>query len=552
VNRTGPRLGIVGGGQLARMIARAASQLGCETLVLAREGDVPAAGSADRVLVGDWDDPRTLARLARQVDVVTLENEFVDAAALGAAEAAGHRVFPTPASLSRVQDKLRQKEALRLAGLPVAPYRAVGSPEQVCAAALENGFPLVLKARRNGYDGKGNFTIRHAGQVDQGWLALGGGGNELLVEAFVPFVRELAVIVTRGPGGDTAVYPLVESIQRDHICHEVIAPAEVPAEVSQRATQAAIRAVAAVGGVGSFGVEMFLTQEGGIVVNELAPRVHNSGHYTIEGCECSQFENHVRAVFGWPLGRPSLLAPAVAMVNLIGTARGAGNAAGLDKALAVPGAHVHLYGKRRSEVGRKMGHVTALAGGRVEALEAARRSAGAICFGWGAFMSAKPKPQVGIVMGSVSDWPTLEAAAAVCGELGVPCEVSVKSAHRTPDAMAAYAKSARRRGLRVIIAGAGGAAHLPGMVAAHTPLPVIGVPVESRHLHGLDSLLSIAQMPAGVPVATVPIGAGRHAGLLAVSILAASDRRLRERLLRFKAVLAADGGSPGPLSRQRG
>jgi 5-(carboxyamino)imidazole ribonucleotide mutase len=166
-------------------------------------------------------------------------------------------------------------------------------------------------------------------------------------------------------------------------------------------------------------------------------------------------------------------------------------------------------------------------------------------------MNKKLKPQVGIIMGSDSDWPTLEAAFNVCREFEVPCEIAVKSAHRTPDDMATYAKSAHRRGLRVIIAGAGGAAHLPGMVASHTPLPVVGVPVESKQLHGLDSLLSIVQMPGGVPVATVSIGGGRNAGLLAVAILATSDARLQARLLRFKAGLAAESRRRGRRLQER-
>jgi len=164
-------------------------------------------------------------------------------------------------------------------------------------------------------------------------------------------------------------------------------------------------------------------------------------------------------------------------------------------------------------------------------------------------MKTKLKPQVGIIMGSDSDWPTMEAAYQVCQDFEVPCEVDVKSAHRTPDDMAAYAKSAHRRGLRVIIAGAGGAAHLPGMVASHTPLPVIGVPVESKQLRGLDSLLSIVQMPGGVPVATVSIGGGRNAGLLAVAILASSDPQLQARLIRFKAGLAAEARERGKRLR---
>ncbi len=166
-------------------------------------------------------------------------------------------------------------------------------------------------------------------------------------------------------------------------------------------------------------------------------------------------------------------------------------------------------------------------------------------------MNKKLKPLVGIIMGSDSDWPTMEAAFDVCQEFEVPCEIAVKSAHRTPDDMAAYAKSAHRRGLRVIIAGAGGAAHLPGMVASHTPLPVVGVPVESKQLHGLDSLLSIVQMPGGVPVATISIGGGRNAGLLAVAILATSDHQLQARLLRFKSGLAAESRRRGKSLQKR-
>ena len=380
-SHAGPRLGIVGGGQLAKMIARAAAQLGCESVVLDRSPNVPAAGAVGRILVGDWDDPETLVRLARQVDVVTLENEFVDATALRAVESAGHRVFPTAASIALAQDKLIQKQSLASAGLPVAEFRPVTSREQLVAVARELGFPVVLKTRRNGYDGKGNFTIRQPEQMDEGWLALGGGRHGLLVEAFVPFVRELAVIVTRGCGGETVVYPVVESIQQNHICHAVIAPAAVAEEILGWAREIALGAVAAVAGIGSFGVEMFLTREGKILINELAPRVHNSGHYSIEGCECSQFENHVRAVLGWPLGQTRLLAPAVAMVNLLGTNRGPGNPRGLSAALAVPGAHVHLYGKATSGVGRKLGHVTALGSTPTDALATARRAADAIYFG---------------------------------------------------------------------------------------------------------------------------------------------------------------------------
>ena len=376
------RLGIIGGGQLAKMTALSALQLGCDVAVLERNAVSPAAVLATHSLVGDWDSPAELLRLAAQCDVVTLENEFVDARSLAALEAGGHKVIPTAKSIALVQDKLIQKQTLAAAGLPVPEFRAVANPEAVAVAARELGLPLLLKARRNAYDGKGNVTVRSLDQVAAAWRKLGGhDGNELFVEAFCPFVSELAVIITRGRNGECATYPLVETVQRDHICHIVRAPAAVSPEIAERALDIARRAVTAVGAVGSFGVEMFLTADGKVFVNELAPRVHNSGHYTIEACECSQFENHVRAVLGWPPGSTRMVAPAAVMVNLLGAGKGPGRPAGLDRALAVPGAHVHIYGKAMSNAGRKMGHVTALGDTPAAAEQTALRCAQQLQFG---------------------------------------------------------------------------------------------------------------------------------------------------------------------------
>jgi len=377
-----PRLGIVGGGQLAKMTALASLQMGCDVVVLERNLHSPAANLACHSIVGDWDDPKDLLQLAAQVDVVTLENEFVDAVSLRALEAGGHALFPTANSIALVQDKLIQKQTLAADGLPVPRFHAVENPEAVARAAQEFGLPMLLKARRNAYDGKGNATVRAIDEIDSAWRKLGGhNGNALFAEAFCPFVKELAVIITRGRDGATATYPLVETVQRDHICHVVLAPAPVESESAQLALDLARRAVIAVGAVGSFGVEMFLTASGEVLINELAPRVHNSGHYTTEACVCSQFENHVRAVLGWPLGNTRMVAPAAVMVNLLGDQKAVGRPVGLDQALAVPGAHVHIYGKAMSGAGRKMGHVTALGETMDEALAIAQRAASQIRFG---------------------------------------------------------------------------------------------------------------------------------------------------------------------------
>ncbi len=377
-----PRLGIVGGGQLAKMTALAGLQLGCDVVVLERNNYGPAATLASHSIVGDWDNPEALLKLASQVDAVTLENEFVDAGSLRALEEASYPLYPTSRTIALVQDKYVQKQTLAAAGLPLPRFEAVADLSEVAPAAEKLGWPLLLKARRNAYDGKGNATLRSAADTAAAWTKLGGDqGRELFVEEFCDFATELAVIVTRGRDGTSVSYPVVETVQRDHVCHLVKAPAPVAAKVAARATEVAQQAVAAVGAVGSFGVEMFLTRSGDIVLNELAPRVHNSGHYTIEACLCSQFENHVRAVLGWPLGSTAMVTPAAVMVNLLGNGKAAGHPHGLDRELAVPGAHVHIYGKAMSGAGRKMGHVTALGATLEEALTTAEAAAAEIRFG---------------------------------------------------------------------------------------------------------------------------------------------------------------------------
>lgn len=376
-----PHLGILGSGQLAKMTAQAAHQLGCRISVLDRK---PAAGAPlfdwPRH-VGNWDDADTLLDFARKVDLVILENEFVEADALAELELEGHLLRPSADCIRLVQDKFIQKQTLASADLPVAAFRRVEHPEDVAEAARELKWPLVLKRRKLGYDGKGNATVHGPADIPAAWQKLDGDHAPLFVEQFCPFERELAVMVTRALDGSSVVYPVVETVQRDHICHTVTAPARLTPETAHQAAELGQRAAAAIQGVGSIGIEMFLLPGGTLVINEMAPRVHNSGHYTIEACVCSQFENHVRAVLGWPLGSPALRAPAAAMVNLLGSGDGPAMPTGLIEALRVSGAHVHIYGKDRSVKGRKMGHITALGATVEKALEQARQAADHLRFG---------------------------------------------------------------------------------------------------------------------------------------------------------------------------
>jgi 5-(carboxyamino)imidazole ribonucleotide synthase len=372
-----PRLGVLGGGQLAKMTALAAAQLGCEVFVLERRPEFPADSLDTHAMIADWDDPRQLLQLGSMVDVVTLENEFVSIEALEALSSAGHIVRPTAATMKLVRDKYLQKLTLADFGLPVPRFAAV--PDR--AAASRFGFPAVLKKRCYSYDGKGNATVRTAGDLEAAWARLDGDHNLLYAEELCALRMELAVIVTRAVDGELVCYPVVETVNRDHICHVVKAPSGVPAPVAALVADMARRAAAALGVVGSCGIEFFLCEDGRVLVNEIAPRVHNTGHYTIEACVCSQFENHVRAVMGWPLGRPGMRAPAAAMVNLLGSGDGPGTPVGLPQALSVPGAHVHVYGKARSARGRKMGHVTALGPTADTALATASEAAHCIRFG---------------------------------------------------------------------------------------------------------------------------------------------------------------------------
>lgn len=368
-------VGIAGAGQLARMTCLAAWPLGIRVAVLGAP-DEPAGLVAAGVVAGDWKDPAAVAALGRVCGVVTLENEFVDARALAAVEAAGTPVRPRAASVAVIQDKALQKERLVAAGLPVARFVVADRPSDMAAAGRDLGWPLVLKSRTLGYDGYGNATCHTPAEAEAAMPGLD-RGEGVLVEAWVPFERELAAMVARSTTGEEVCYPVVDTVQRDHVCHEVVVPADVDAPVRGRAQGVARAAAAAADGLGVTGVEMFLLADGGVLVNELAPRPHNSGHYTIECCETSQFENHLRGILGMPLGPVHLRAPAGAMVNILGTSSGPSRP-DLAAVLAVGGAHLHLYDKAEVRVRRKMGHVTAMGATPAEALDAARRGARAV------------------------------------------------------------------------------------------------------------------------------------------------------------------------------
>lgn len=359
-----PRIGIVGAGQLARMTAQAALDLDVAVTVLARDDREPALAAGARPILGPPDSLAALRRLAALSDVVTFDHELVPSAHLAELEASGVRLAPSAAAKLMAQDKARQREALAARGLPVPEHRLVRSEAELDAFGAEHGWPVVAKAPRGGYDGRGVMVLDGPGAASPG------DGDVLLVERHVAIACELAVLVARSADGSAAAYPVVETIQVDGMCRELLMPARIDPALASRASSLALDVAATIGATGILAVELFV-EDGRLLVNELALRPHNSGHATIEACTTSQFANHVRAVLGWPLGVTGLVAPAAAMVNVVGPAD---PRAGLPAALAVPGAHVHLYGKA-PRPGRKLGHVTALGPTHDEALAVARAAA---------------------------------------------------------------------------------------------------------------------------------------------------------------------------------
>jgi 5-(carboxyamino)imidazole ribonucleotide synthase len=372
MSRTSAHVGMVGAGQLARMTQRAAIDLGVHLTVLATAEDEPAVRAGASHLLGAPDDAAALARLAERVDVVTFDHELVDAGALTTLVARGVLVRPAPGALRVAQDKLVARETFAALGLPGPAHRLATDTEGIEELVAAVGWPLVAKARTGGYDGRGVRVVAdHAALAD-----LLAGGGAWIVEQRVDIASEIAVLIARRPGGEQVVYPVVETLQRDGICHELVMPARIPAATAAAAVTLASQLADGIDAVGILAVEMFIDRDGHLGVNEIALRPHNSGHATIEGSMTSQFTNHLRAVLDWPLGPTALTAPYAVTVNVLGVDT-SDVAARLPRALAVPGAQVHLYGKT-SRPGRKIGHVTVLGEDAEVALASARAAARAL------------------------------------------------------------------------------------------------------------------------------------------------------------------------------
>ncbi|OLP44076.1 5-(carboxyamino)imidazole ribonucleotide synthase [Rhizobium oryziradicis] len=344
-------IGIIGGGQLGRMLAMAAAKLGIKTIVLEPQADCPAAQVANQQIVADYADPAALEALAAQCDVITYEFENVPVEAATALERT-IAVYPPAKALEVSQDRLLEKQFLNASGISTAPFRAVDSQADLEAALAEFGGQGVLKTRRFGYDGKGQRVYRKGDDANGGYAAL--GSVPLILEGFIAFEREISIIAARTKDDDIACYDPAENVHRDGILHTSTLPAHISAQTAEMARQAAAKLLSGMNYVGVVGIEFFLMADGTLIANEMAPRVHNSGHWTEAACVISQFEQHIRAVAGLPLGATNRHSDCI-MTNLIGDDIDA-----LSDWLAKRNVVVHLYGKAEARPGRKMGHVTEL------------------------------------------------------------------------------------------------------------------------------------------------------------------------------------------------
>jgi len=356
------KIGIIGGGQLGKMMIQEAKKLGFYIIILDPVLNCPAHTLVDEHIVAAFDDEKAIQELANKCDVITYEFEHIGVGALKKLEENGYKVYPTANSLEIIQNKYTQKTILKEANIPVPDFLDIKTTNDIFKAGSLFGYPMLLKACTGGYDGKGNVVVHNESDINRAYETLGNGTLPLMCERFVDFSMETSVLACRGIDGTISVYPVGENIHNDNILFETKVPAKINDTTSQLAMDLAKKVLDIFKGVGMFCIEMFITKDENVLINEVAPRPHNSGHYSIEACVTSQFEQHIRAIVGLPLGETTLLRPSV-MINILGEEgyKGKTLVLGSEKALAIPGVKLHVYGKESTVPKRKMGHLTVTA-----------------------------------------------------------------------------------------------------------------------------------------------------------------------------------------------
>ncbi|QUH24851.1 5-(carboxyamino)imidazole ribonucleotide synthase [Serpentinicella alkaliphila] len=364
------KIGIIGGGQLGKMSILEGKKLGLSFVILDPSSDCPASTIVDEQIVDNYFNEEKIKELADKTDILTFEFEHINADYLMRLESMGYKIYPSPSTLKMVQDKYQQKTFLNKHDIPTPRFMKVDSVKTITEAIKDFGLPLVLKSCTGGYDGKGNYLIRSHNEIELAYETLSKGSENLMVEEFVKFNMEISALVARDINGKMEIYPLAENIHKDNILIRTIVPARINKEIEKKAKALALKTMEHLKGVGVFCIEMFVSNDGDVLINEIAPRTHNSGHYTIEACRTSQFSQHLRAILELPLGSTELLKPAV-MVNILGEEgfEGKTEVIGLEETLKIAECNVHIYGKKDTSGKRKMGHVTILEENLDKALE---------------------------------------------------------------------------------------------------------------------------------------------------------------------------------------
>ncbi|OPJ56359.1 5-(carboxyamino)imidazole ribonucleotide synthase [Alkalithermobacter paradoxus] len=355
------KVGIIGGGQLGKMLIIEALKMGVYTVILDPDPKCPASNIANEHIVASFYNENALRSLASKVDIVTYEFEHIGADILKSLEGEGVRIYPSPKTLDIIQNKYNQKTYFLQNNIPVGDFREVKSPNDIVKACEEFGYPAMLKSALGGYDGKGNSLIKNQDGIDSSYKELGEGKIPLYIEKYIPYTKEVSVVCCKGINKDIKIYPVGENIHKDSILFETSVPADITKDEYEKAINISKDILNLFDDVGIFCIEMFITEDGSVFVNEVAPRPHNSGHYSIEGCVTSQFENHLRSILGLPLGDVTLVKPTV-MRNLLGEDgyKGKPMVVGVNNALSIEGVSLHIYGKIETKPKRKMGHITAI------------------------------------------------------------------------------------------------------------------------------------------------------------------------------------------------
>src|SRR5918995_1322788 len=351
------KIGIIGGGQIGKMIAQEAKRMSLKVVILDPSRDCPASTLCDRLIVADFKDENKIRDLAKSSDVITYEIELANSKALKTLELKNYPIFPSPHSLYLIQNKFRQKKLLKENNLPVPEFKKINSINDLLLVAKRFEYPLMLKACEDSYDGRGNYLIKCKEDISIAYNSF--QNREMFAEKYVDFKTEISIMVARNKKGQIATFPIAENIHKNNVLDTTIVPANISPKINEAAEIIAQNVVTRLNDIGIFGIELFVSNKDEIFINEIAPRPHNSGHYSIEGCSISQFEQHIRAILNLPLPKPRLRSPTV-MVNILGPNEFEGEyyLGGLNELLSIEGLKLHLYGKRISKPRRKLGHVT--------------------------------------------------------------------------------------------------------------------------------------------------------------------------------------------------